>query len=401
MTTPDLALSKACQQRALDFLEACALTEPAGAWRLHLRGEPYFLATAYAVLAFELCDALDTLSAAQRRVAADYLRSFQQPETGLFVHPAFRPSEAPVHGAEYVQLQATMFCVDALAALGEKPAYPLAFLETYLQPEALVARLEALDWRDAWLQSNIVLFLGFLFSQEAEAGNTRAEAALQALLNWLDATQDPVTGYWGSNRGADLFNAMAATFHQLPITLYWHHPPRSADKLVSNTLAFQEYDSLFVAGGGGGACEDLDALDLLAKGLRYAPDLADEVHQACARARSALFQLQAPSGGFPFCYTTPPCPWEACRACFKGREDAARNLFNWLRRKRRWFKRSPALTTEGHRFGAPFNTFDVLSAWFRLLALCYAVLTPASAAVLWHFKPRTGLGWHPVREERR
>ena len=382
--------SRAIRQRAQDFLRQ--LRRPDGASSLAPGGEPYYLATCYAVFALELLGQLESLSETERQATVTFLKTFQQADTGLFVDPRFREEEAPFHGGEYIRLQATMFCVDALAALGAQPSHPLVYMTRWHSSDAVRDWLVGLDWRNAWLQSNLALFVGFLLTWQVEQGMVQAQPGLGALLAWLDEDQDRTTGYWGPPHGATLFNGMAATFHHLPITMYHGHLPVAAAAMVGNTLAMQQWDGLFAPGGGGGACEDVDAIDVIAKGLLLCPKLLAEARPALLKARKALLRLQRRDGGFPYCLITPPCLFQALRAL-----SGKASLRQWASRKKRWFTRPPALETEWRRITVPFNTSDAFSTWFRLLSLALVedILWPEEARKLWRFKPRAGIGWHP------
>jgi hypothetical protein len=77
------------------------------------------------------------------------------------------------------------------------------FIHPNLGPAAITAWLDGLNWHDPWLESNKVMFLASFLIQSSCLEDAHS------IFDWLDARQDPVTGYWGTPQGAKLSNAMA------------------------------------------------------------------------------------------------------------------------------------------------------------------------------------------------
>lgn len=346
-----------------------------GAWLDGLRLDSAFrfatahpanlMSTCWGVLSLEGLGHIDTMSAGERAEMAATIRATQSAESGLFRDPLLDqfPIESDSHDESYVLHQMTYFALQALDALGERAEHPLSFMAEFDTPAAIVKWLDGLDWSNAWLQSNRLMFvLAFLIYQAEVAGDREAPARLHAALDWLDAAQDPATGLWGMKDGASLLNGMAAAYHFLPFFEYVHRPIRSINALIDSTLALQQADGLFGAGIGGGACEDLDAIDVLAVAARHSSHRADDVRRALVRAFWAIWSAQNDDGGFGY-----------------------------------------ARSTQTYRFSswAPLEismaTSDTWATWFRLMALAtIRCVCPGDLPDLgaWNFRRWPALGYH-------
>jgi hypothetical protein len=126
----------------------------------------------------------------------------------------------------------------------------------------MTAWLENRDWSRPWYESNNAMFLLYFLSLEAAPGG-RAYHAIVEALDWFDATQDPLTGLWGTEMGARLLDGVAGAFHILLFYYFFDRPVPRIERLIDSTLALQNRDGLFSPFGGGGSCEDLDAVDIL------------------------------------------------------------------------------------------------------------------------------------------
>lgn len=152
----------------------------------------------------------------------------------------------------------------ALRLLNRKPAYPLTFLEPLLDAKALYRWVKHYDWSNAWAAGNQVL---------------AAATALFALRDWFDVKevdrvmeegmfaaleelQDPATGYWGTQSGADLPNGLFGAIHIAPVYFAQGWPLRYLEKNVDATLQCQLPDGSFWPGGSD--CPDFDGAYMIA-----------------------------------------------------------------------------------------------------------------------------------------
>ena len=330
-------------------------------------GEETLIATSCAVLILEGIDRLQAVPPALREQWIAYLQECQRADDGLFVDPLLErfPIAGNDHDLEYLLDQTTYFALQALDALGSAPRYPIRVLERWPTPGAFVGWLEGLDWSNAWLQSNRVMFaLSFLVYAVEHAHERAAAQIFHAALDWLDAAQDQETGTWGRKAGSSLLNSMAATYHFLPFYEYVQRPIQRLNNLIDATLSLQQADGLFGAGPGGGACEDLDAIGVLAVAARYSRHRADDMQRAVLRAFWGLWNAQNDDGGFGYSM---------------GAADRVYRFSSWA-------------AMEGR-----LRASDVWATWSRLVAIgtirrWFPDDTPALPP--WRFRRLPGLGYH-------
>lgn len=282
--------------RAAAWLETTATRT---GFRFTPDGQETVTSTAMGVL---LAEGLQ-LSLPNRSAVLNTIISAQDPATGLFLEPlaASVPQTGGLHDEEYLHGMTTYFALHALDALREKPRYPLSFLKNFSEKEQVIQWLEHLDWSNPWRESNRVMHLlsALLFSLQWER-NPAAAARYHDVLDWLDGRQDPSTGLWGTERGVSLLNAAAGAYHFVPYYRYARRPVRAWSRIVASCLELQNEDGLFAPSPGGGACEDLDVIDLLCNAARATGRLSPEVRQALTRAFWAIWNLQREDGSFPY-----------------------------------------------------------------------------------------------------
>lgn len=249
----------------------------------------------------------------KREAVLRTIRSAQDSRTGLFLEPMATqiPLRGALHDQTYFDWSCTYFTLHALDALGEKPLYPLSFLDEFQPRERVLEWLESLDWRNPWRESNLVMHLlsGFLFALLWEEKTWAAER-YHDVLDWLDAKQDQRTGLWGTEQGASTLNAVAGAYHFVPFYRYARRPVRCWQKIIDACLEIQSDDGLFAPDRGGGACEDLDAIDLLCTAARATGRLTADIRKALTRAFWALWNMQREDGGFPYSDTAAEAKYE-------------------------------------------------------------------------------------------
>lgn len=138
----------------------------------------------------------------------DFLIDRQDPSTGAFMDPAYPP---------FTYLSPTLNVVEALEELSrttERPLklkYPLRFLDAIATPEALTAYLDDFLYGDRFWSERFpgpgpygvaVSEIAYVDLFERTGLYRFTPAWKEALRTWLDATQDPVSGFWGMRVGA-------------------------------------------------------------------------------------------------------------------------------------------------------------------------------------------------------
>jgi hypothetical protein len=354
------------------------------------------LSTCFGVLAFDLVGWLGSMPKTERARMVDRIRACQNAETGAFFDASFDQPVYGAHSRRYIEQQCTDFAVMALDILGAAPAHPLRLDERYHG----TAWLDGLNWADPWLVSNEVMFVLNALLRDA-----RPDAA-DAILDWLDAHQDPRNGCWNLGHRASTLNQMAGAFHFLIFHAYLGRTPRHVERIVDTVLMLQDRDGLFSYPGGGGSCEDLDAVDLLCRAAFYTDYRRSDIQQAMARAYPALWANQNPDGGFcwakrnrlslrTLAHAVRPDLWRRSRGDFKA------NLSAKLCNQWRILTRAPEETwtfsgIETTRL--PLSASDLWSTWFRLLAIASIEKTfpeiASGETFPWRMRTGPGLGFY-------
>jgi hypothetical protein len=86
----------------------------------------------------------------------------------------------------------------------------------------------------------------------------------------------------------------------LLVYYYENRPVRAARRLVDSVLSLQQRDGGFADKPGGGACEDVDAIDILVNMYKQHDYARGAIRDALRQTRKLILSQQASDGGF--CY---------------------------------------------------------------------------------------------------
>ncbi|MDA8413571.1 MAG: hypothetical protein M0023_07245 [Desulfobacteraceae bacterium] len=329
----------------------------------------------------------------------DTILSLRQSETGLFIDLDLRPEHfvnINAHSEFYVKLQTTIFCYACLDALGVNVDKKIKWLEPLLVRSELEAWLTDLDWKNPWLVSNLDMFVGiFLFQwYNMYPDEVRICDAIEAYFSWHDRHQDRATGFWGDQ--SDLLNAMAGAYH---ILIHYDFASRSikyVEKIIDATLSLVCRDGLFVYGGGGGSCEDMDAIDILVRCSMLTQHRADDVKEVLLKAAAILATGQTCEGGFS--WRVQPSLSDLLIYPF-GKEFIAGRIYDFAYKS---FRRSHYISEHFYSslklYPYAINKADTWSSWFRPLSLAFiAKRYPENFTepCNWRFPTWPGLGFNP------
>jgi hypothetical protein len=234
-----------------------------------------------------------------------FLAGCQDPETGYFIGPEIRDWAVPPdakHDREHLLLHLTCAALPAMQEFGIGVVHPLRFARRFCDSSYLTEWLERRDMTDPWLEGNNLLFVGQLlvYLRDIE-GYPHADLALEQWFRWLDDTVDSATGLWGTRDArCSPFVAMCGGYHQLLVYYHEGRPLRSPERLVDTVLRLQHPDGGFSPAGGGGACEDVDAIDILVNIYKRLDYRRPAIRAALRRAADAILRLQNGDGGFPY-----------------------------------------------------------------------------------------------------
>jgi hypothetical protein len=379
--------------------------EPDGRFRFSPAGPAANLyATCFAVLGLDLLGALPALDADQRARVVAFLQRHQDPATGTFREAGLAPPPGATHDLTYVEHQQTDFALMALDALGAESLHELSFVQEWLR-NAPGPWLDSLAWRDPWRESNRVMFVLNFLLREADRATPLARTRVDQILSWLDAHQDPRNGLWNLGHPVSLVNQMAGAYHFLLFYTYVGRRPHHMERIIDACLDIQDHDGLFTYAGGGGSCEDLDAIDLLCRCWLETGHRTRAVRRALGRAHRALVGCQNTDGGFcwarrdrlspaKFLHLARPSLLAVSVGEFR---DNARD--KW--RNQKAVLRDPASLTWAYSglepMRIPLSASDLWSTWFRMLTLAIIEDTmpdvAATTPFAWNMRRKPGLGF--------
>lgn len=238
---------------------------------------------------------------------ADNIKKFIsdcQVPTGEFIGPelqSYDPSPDSNHNREHLLLHSTNMALPVCIQFNIPVRYPLHFSHHFCDINYLDSWLRLRDFSNAWLEGNNLLFIGqllvYLRDYEKYPG---ANHALDYWFNWLDNTIDPKTGLWGTNGYCSPREAVYGGYHQLLVYYHENHSIVNPRGLVDNVLTLQHKDGGFHPRGNGGACEDVDCVDILVNMYKRVDYRRRDIRIALRRCLSHILSLQNADGGFPY-----------------------------------------------------------------------------------------------------
>jgi|LGVC01.1.fsa_nt_gb prenyltransferase beta subunit len=253
--------------------------------------------TCFAVLVLDLINELNNYATCDKEKIINYINSFQDKKTGLFIDDKIA-TEFTSHNDEYVHHQLTDFSIITLRSLGSKYKYQLNFLKDYKDKLYLKKWLDDLHWENPWLVSNNIMFILDCLIYEKKFFNFDNEEYINFIMQWLDNNQDAKTGYWNLGHSVSYHDQMAGAYHFLFFYTYLKKKPNHIEQIIDSTLKIQDFDGLFNYMGGGGSCDDLDAIDLLCRSTFYTNYRKKDIKKALQKSYITLWKNQNNDGGF-------------------------------------------------------------------------------------------------------
>ena len=375
------------KRQVLEWLEMVRIqTEKYGKYKLTKSADSTLLASCFAVMVKGLYGELSALSEVQRKEWVNYILDCQDSKTGLFIDPLLRSADlsSPKHSWEYMTFNSTMLSLVALQTLGAESRYPLNFLNKYKDSLYIARWLEERNWKDPWLEGNNLMFIGgFLIKDLERTKNPTVADTMKVFFKWLDEHQDPKTGYWGTDKGAGNFGAMAGAFHIYLLYFYLNKPLHYIERIIDATLLLQCKDGLFSTAGGGGSCEDLDAIDILVKLGGLSSYRAKDIEETLQKAFDAILKNQNKNGGF--CWAKRPRKIEI-------RKNLLKAFLNYIKKPNQIIKYGG-----WERMSFNISESDIFSTWFRSLSIALIDTkypSKYSLGINWKFSEYPGLGFH-------
>ncbi len=348
-----------------NFISACE-TDQNGVYASSPNGEATLYGTCYALMTmFYLGDSIQS-----RLDSLDFILSCQDPVTGYFIGPELKewsPESDSKHDQDHLLTHLACHVLPVLDLFNMQPRSSLNFAHKFLDKQYLFDYLNSRDLKDAWLEGNNLLFVGQLIIYLRDRMKMRdADKALALYFTWLDDKVDPLTGLWGTDGFCSPFIAMCGGYHQLLVYYFEKREVRFKKQLIDTVLSLQHRDGGFHPQGGGGACEDVDAADILVNMYKQIDYKRLEIRIALRRLLHSVLEKQMPDGGFvyrlgePFIHMGVPKTYSSA------------------------------------------NCSNLFPTWFRIhtLALIREILTDERLLKHnWKFNPTCSMGWHKPWEK--
>jgi len=283
------------KKNSLMFLDTVRINDIT--YQFHPRGESNIFSSVLALFIYDLFDIVPDIPLNIKERWAEYILSRQDKESGFFKSET-KISERVIRN----ELQLTTFCLTALHILGREPLYNLPYQDELLSKDFVIEFLNkegCLDGRRG--SGNMAMFIGILMTYLYE--KTQTEIYHENLNRWFDIHDKKKNeiGLWGKDTNSYHYKGIQNGFHQLVIYYYHNKPVQDYDKILERILNIQDFEGHFAPILGGMACEDYDAIHILAS-IAYSnigsKTDSDKVKEALIAARSALLADMNADGGF-------------------------------------------------------------------------------------------------------
>ena len=354
--------------RVVSFIKDCQL-DGGPRYAMYPGGGESLYGSCFALMTLHYVGEAQSIPVGERSGWAEYIQSFQSKLSGWFVGPEAQEEyigDPNKFSLSHILMHLTVHAIPALAILGARPRLRFVEARRFVDKDYLNSWLELRDWRDAWLEGNNLLFVLQLlcYLRDVEDSPAAGKAA-QDCFDWLDARIDPKTGLWGTNGHCSSFVAACGAYHQLLAYYHERRPLHHNMRLVDTVLALQHRDGGFSPRGGGGACEDVDAIDILVNCYKLHDYRRRDIRAALRMAVPPLLAMQCGDGGFLY----------------------------------RWNEPFDIMTISAT--SAPANVSNLFATWFRVHTLALiSEIADVGVLRIWNFNPVLSMGWH-VKSDRR
>ena len=341
------------------------------------------LSTCFAVLCLSLLDEKDKISK-----YLDYILACQQ-EDGYFFDQSFNEKDLlSNHDKSYLLLQFSYFSMLALSTMNINPKYSLGFLTPYHDAAYMQEWLKNLNWACPWLESNNVMFISCLLAHDKNFSNSKE--VMDVFFQTLDEKQNKNTGLWGDDEKA-ILEGVAGAYHFLIPYYFYKKNINYQDNIIDNTLSLLSPDYLFTEEGGGGACEDLDALDILCKLTGLSSYRKNDIEYVLNKSLIALMCCQNQDGGFSYRFN--PFSMNLKSLSFLDStvwKVYVSNMLNFL--QKRWHYNSTWYFSGWKKMPFPLHKSDLWATYARLVSIA-TISDILKLELKWNFLTVPGIGW--------
>jgi len=244
----------------------------------------------FSLFILDLLKFTDNISLQTKIITADYIKSHQDKDTGLFY-----PDERRYDIFSKIPQQLTCFCLSALKILNEKPRYEIKILENFQNSSELISYLDMKGCKEGYSGSgNFALFIGVFLTHELESqNNNNYQKLLDSWFEYHEYHQNRMTGFWGPKPYFQFQNA----YHQLELFNYHNRQIPNIEKMVDNILFIQTSKGTF-SPMGMGPCWNYDAANILANAYKNSNYRNKEISNSLKKLRKIIIKNKGSDGGF-------------------------------------------------------------------------------------------------------
>lgn len=294
------------RKEILDYMESMRGKGPYGRYRYaSCQTQPILYASVYAALARHLLNDIDTVSASEKAEWISYIQSFQA-EDGFFqdtviAHPG--SWYVPPHMEWCGWWHLTCHVIMGLTALGSVAGREFAVLKPFYDERYLKNWLDGRDLGRMAYVGNEVLNLGQLLQYARDFHHIRpAGRAMEIILDWLDKNQDAVTGMWGKSfeTPEEKNSAYQGAYHFYLLYEYDRRKINYLERIIDFMLDLQTPQGGFGIHENTTGCEDIDAIDPLARLYFRTEHRRADIKKSLERAFDWVLQNRTSDKGFTF-----------------------------------------------------------------------------------------------------
>lgn len=292
--------SESLKKSVQSYLDSLSLGS-CGRYKSSTFGQETLYASCFALMIKYYLGEFDRMEEQDKKAWSEYILSYQDQTTGYFFGPELVEGNllSEAHSRDHLLMHLTAHVLPCLKILGVKPLYELRFAKKLMDKEHLNNYLAGIDWTNAWIEGNNLLFVGQILVYFLEEFNEPgAMEALDILFNCLNQEIDQETGLWGTQSGVGVDTAIYGAYHQFILYFYLEKEIQLKEKIIDSVLSIQRFDGGFTRYLGGGSCEDIDSVFILVnlyKDLNYK---RPKIENSLRKAALNIIRKLTKEGGF-------------------------------------------------------------------------------------------------------
>ena len=232
--------------------------------------------------------------------------SHQEKTTGFF-HEDFKKELDEKKIPRVIEMSGTYLGFQvggAYRANDAKPKNEFVFYRKYIQKDSMKKYMnEKFPWKySPWGAGGMVDSVSTMLKLNIEMGFSEYRQPLDAMFEWLDSHQDPITGFWGDVSVQGINGLINGGYHIMRGTYLWHNKDfKYPEKMIDTILRDLKENPIFDENNGHG-CQDLDHFFLLEKVLNIIPDYRrNEINELSRKRFEIIYNImRKKDGGFSF-----------------------------------------------------------------------------------------------------